>query len=457
LGGALGLSFAYYADAVFVRFFAIEIKVQPDPLVLSFSAAVCLLTGILFGLIPAVRVTRIDVSTPLKQTLGHNGRGRIDRWLLTSQVSFSLLLLTGATLFVRSLRNLRHLDAGFNREHVLLVPVDHPAFSGYEGQRIAELYKELLVNITALPGIRSATLVTDVPTGELSWFQAFTGTESRIMPLQVSVNHVGANFFETFGVPILEGRDFTGHDSETATKVIAISEAVARYYFPHDNPLGRATQLGTIVAVVKDVNYSGLRDSAPLVIYRPILQEPNSWGQITIAIRTRGETLRSTPPLIRRAIRKIDPTLPILNIITMSEKVDESLRQERLFAALTSVFGFLALVLVSIGLSGIIGYAVSRRVNEIGLRMALGAKRAHILWLVMANACWLVGSGLAIGLVLALAAGHWIASLLFGLSPVDPISLGWSSFLLLLSTALAGFVPAWRALRVDPAIALRFE
>ncbi len=455
LGAALGLAFAYYADAMLVNLLGIQVKVQSNPQVLGFCAVLCLLTAALFGLVPALQASRTDVTSALKRTRDGAGSRRLRQRLLAAQVSFSLLLLVGATLFVRSLRNLKDLDPGFNRKNVLLVPID-PVFSGYTGQRIAELYKELLAKVSAVSGVRSATLVTDLPVSGLSWFQGFVGTGSAIRPEQVAVNHVGASFFETFGIPILKGRDFNARDSEAAPKVIAISEAVARQFFQHEDPMGRATKLGTIIAVVKNVKYGSLRETAPLVIYRPWFQEPSSWGGITIAIRTSGRALRWAP-FVRRAVHEVDPTLQILGVSTMVAKVNNSLRQEVLFAALTGVLGILALVLVSIGLYGSVAYAASRRVNEIGIRMALGARQANVLWLILQDAFRPVASGLAMGLLLGLAAAHWIASLLFGISPLDPLSLALSTLLIVVLALLAGFPPAWHASRIDPMVALRHE
>lgn len=455
MGAALGLVFAHYADAILVRFFAIQIEVSPNSQVLGFCAVLCLLTSMLFGLAPALSATRADLTTPLKQTRGGARTRRLDRYLMITQVSFSLLLVVIATLFVRSLQNLENLDAGFNRKDVLLVPVN-PTFAGYKGDRLADLYKELLAKVGAIPGVRSATLVTDIPVNDLSWFQSFTGTDPTIRPEQVSINHVGARFFETFGIPILKGRDFTAHDDETAPKVIGISEALARHYFPHHDAIGKITELGTIVAVVKDVKYGSLRASKSFVVYRPLLQEPSSWGGTTIAVRMTGNVSRRARS-VRRAVHEIDPTLPILDITTMVETVNESLRQERLFAALTSVFGLLALALVSIGLYGIVGYAASRRTNEIGIRMALGATRVSVLWLIIHDVFALVGSGIVIGLLLAFVIDRWIASLLFGISPVDFASLAFSILIFLVVAAISGFLPARYTSRVDAAAALRFE
>jgi predicted permease len=275
-------------------------------------------------------------------------------------------------------------------------------------------------------------------------------------PEQVNLNHIGARFFETFGIPVLAGRDFDLRDNETAPKVIAINETLARHYFPSDNPVGRPTGLGTIVAVVKDSKYETLRAKARPMVYRRFLEEPQSWEGKTLAIRTAGAPLRIAP-LVRRAIREIDSKVPVFGITSMAQQVDDSLGQERLFAALTSLFGLLGLLLVSIGLYGIVGYAVARRVSEIGLRMALGAKPASMFWLVMRESLWLVGAGVLIGVPIALASARWISALLFGLTPLDPLSLVFTMLILLLFSAIAGFIPARRASRVDPTVALRYE
>jgi predicted permease len=454
-GGALGLSFAYWASVLLVQFFAVELKVQPNLRVLGFSAAVCMVSGIVFGLAPALRATRAELSSVLKQGSGVPGPSRLDRVLVTTQVALSLVLLLGATMFVRSLQKLEQLDAGFNRNNVLLVSID-PTFTGYEGQRVAEFYKELLTKMEAIPSVRSATVATDVPLGGLSMFIDITVPSSTAKAEQVNLNHVGARFFETFGIPVLAGRDFDLRDTETAPKVIAINETLARHYFARENPIGRTTDLGTIVAVVKDSKFESLRTKAEPMVYRPFLQEPQSWQGKELAIRTAGDPLQLAP-LVRHAIRDLDAKVPILGINTMAAQVDQSLRQERLFAALTSLFGALALLLVCIGLYGIVGYSVSRRVNEFGIRMALGAQPANVLWLVIRESLWLIGTGMAIGIPAALAGVRWISALLFGLTTLDPLSLVLSILILLLFAAIACYIPACRATRVDPMVALRYE
>ena len=454
-GGALGFSLAYWADAVLVRFLTVELNVRPNFQILGFAAAACFISGIVFGLAPALRATRADLTSALKQGSGVFGPKRLDRLLVTAQVALSLLLLLGATLLVRSLQNLRHLDAGFNRNSVLLVSID-PTFTGYEGHRAAEFYKELLTQMEAIPSVRSATVATDVPLGGLSWFENITIPGSTARPELVSVDHVGARFFETFGIPILAGRDFGPQDNETAPKVIVINETLASYYFPRDNPVGKPTDLGTIVALVKDSKFESLRAKARPMAYRPFLQEPQSWQGKMLAIRTAGAPLQIAP-LVRRAIWKIDSKVPVFGITSMAQQVDDSLRQERLFATLTSMFGLLGLLLVSIGLYGIVGYAVARRVNEIGLRMALGAKPANVLWLVMRESLRLVVAGVLIGVPMALASARWISALLFGLIPLDPSSLALSIVILLVFSAIAGYIPARKASGVDPMVALRYE
>ena len=456
-GGALGTCFAFWADPLLVRFVGVQLNVQPNLQVLSFSAGLCFTSGILFGLAPALRATRADLTSALKQNTAGPGPRRLDRLLVTTQVALSLLLLVGATLFVQSLQNLKNLDAGFSREHVLLVGQDL-SHSGYQGHRVAEFYNGLLAKMEAMPMVHSATVVQDTPLSEPTWFGGISipGYTPPSEGLSIFVNHVGARFFETFGIPILAGRDFDSRDNEIAPKVIAINQAMARRYFGDDKPIGRPTSLGTIIAVVKDARYDSLRAKIRPVVYRSFLQEPQSWRDgKTLAIRTAGDPLRLVP-FVRSAVREVDPNLSI-SIDTMAQQVDESLRQERLFAALTSLFGVLALLLVCIGLYGIVGYSVARRVNEMGLRMALGAKPANVLWLVMRESLRLVGAGVLIGLPIALASAGWISALLFGLTPVDPLSLAFSILILLFFSALAGYIPARKASQVDPMVALRYE
>jgi predicted permease len=307
--------------------------------------------------------------------------------------------------------------------------------------------------------VRSATVVQDTPLNEPSWFENISipgYTSPGREGLNVFFNHVGAHFFETFGIPVLAGRDFEPRDDETAPPVIAINEAMARRYFGAVNPIGRPTSAGTIVAVVKDTKYDNLRARVRDVVYSPFLQSQASWNDAHIlAIRTAGDPLQLVP-FVRRIVRETDPNLSI-SVNTMAELVDDSLRQERLFAGFTSLLGLLALLLVCIGLYGVVGYAVARRVNEIGIRMALGAQPANVLWRMMRESLWLVGTGMVIGLPMAFAGAHWIASLLFGLNPVDPTSLAIPLLILLVCASLAVYLPARFASRVDPMIALRYE
>ncbi len=459
-GGAVGLGVAFWLDALLLKIYGVgvEMKMQPNLQVLGFTVVVCLVSGVLFGLAPALRATRADLTSALKQTRVGCAPRRLDQLLVTMQVAFSLVLLVGATLFVRSLQNLRDVDAGFDRGHVLLVEQE-PAPNGYLGPRAAKLYGELLARVETLPMVRSATIAEATPLSGPSWFESISisgYTPARGEEINVFFNHVGAHFFKTFGIPVLAGRDFEPTDNETAPPVIAINETMARRYFEKISPIGRATSAGTIVAVVKDAKYDSLRAQSQPVIYCPYFQSQASWNDAhTLALRAGGDPLQLVP-LVRRVIREIDPNLSI-RVSTMDELVDDSLRQERLFAALTTLLGTLALLLVCIGLYGVLGYAVAQRVNEIGIRMSLGAEPGNVLWLMMRQSLSPVAVGMVIGLPLAIMCARWTASLLFGLNPVDPISIALSFLVLVMSAGLAVYLPARFAARINPLVALRYE
>jgi predicted permease len=469
-GGLLGLLFAFWGSDVLLAIVSagtspVALDLHPDVRVLAFTGAVSLLTGMLFGLAPALQWTRLDLTPALKAPVrglsGGGARYGLGRVLIVAQVALSLLLVIGAGLFVRSLRNLKRLDAGFKREGVLVLGVDSAA-TGYADAQLKSLYRQLLGRVGALPGVSSASLA----------FQTFRGPGSGICcisiqgapPLaeedrRVNADYVGPRFFETMGTPLVSGRGFDLRDDENAPKVAVINEAAARYYFPDGSPLGRRFDQSKnkgieIVGVVKDARHYGLREQAPRMFYLPLLQHgtpPNF-----LAVRTAGDP-RGMAAAVRQALQEVDPKLPVVEVTTLGEQVDASLVPERLIATISGFFGFLALLLSCVGLYGLMSYAVARRTAEIGIRMALGARPGNVLWMVLREALLLALVGVATGLPAALAATRLIESLLFGLTPADPTTVSLATLLMIAVAASASYLPARRASRVDPMVALRYE
>jgi len=472
-GGSLGLFFAYRVSNLLVSFIPpkgapLTLHLSPDARILGFTAAVSLLTGILFGLAPALQATRVELNATLKDNArspsGSPARFGLGKVLIVSQVAISLLLLVGAGLFVRSLQNLKHVETGFNRDHVLLFNINCYG-TAYKGDKLSALHQELLEKMNALPGVRSATLSTAGPIGGGMDGRRITvpGFAHRYEDEGISVNWVEQRYFETMGISLVAGRDFSLQDSEQAPKVAVISESVARYYFPNENPLGRRITVGLppeagqceIVGVVKGAKFDGLRKENTRVVY---LSHRQSWTRpsITFALRTAGDP-SNLIAAVRREVRAVGQDVPVTSVKTLAAQVDESLARERLVATLSGFFGLLALLLACLGLYGIMAYAVARRTHEIGIRLALGAQRGDVVWLVMRETLLLALIGVAIGLPAALATTRLISDFLFGLTATDPATISMATLLMIAVAALAGYLPARRASRVDPMVALRDE
>jgi len=473
--GALGLLCAYWASAGLVALMSagqdpIFLDLHPDPSVLGFTAAVALLATMLFGLAPALRGTRLDLTHALKESAGSLGTRRsrlgLGKGLVVSQVALSLLLLFGAGLFVRTLENLENLDPGFDRKGVLLFDID-PTKNGYKGPAVSTLYKQLLEHIDAIPGVRSASLLEMTPiTGGGGWDNAVSVEGYASRPDEnttVYLNSVGPRYFETLHTPLLLGRDFSSQDTETSQKVAIINQTMARYFFGNSNPIGR--KFGwygdgqnraqfEIVGVVKDSKYGILREQIPRTAYLDCFQMP--LGGMTFGVRTSVKP-SAVISQIPNEIRAVDPSLQAGNFTTLKEHVDNSLGHERLMATLSSLFAGLAVLLACVGLYGVMAYAVARRTNEIGIRMALGAGRAQIVGTILKESALLILAGVALGLPLAIAAARLISSRLYGLKPADPVTIAAAIILLTAVAALAGYIPARRATKVDPLVALRNE
>jgi predicted permease len=378
------------------------------------------------------------------------------------QVAISIVLLVGAGLFLRTLQNLRHVDVGFNAQNLVLFRVN-PQLNRYDEPRTRAFYDDLLERLRAVPGVRGAT--TSNPallSGSVSSTSIFVQGGSYSLDQRDSINRVDVTpgYFEMMEIPILVGRPLTTRDDENAPKVVVINEAAVRKYFPGENPVGR--RFGSspeengrleIVGVARDVKYNSVRDSAPPTMFTPTRQ--SRLGGM-IEVRTAGSP-NAVMPTIRETVRAIDPNMPVMDMSTQMDQIEERFMQERVFANAYVLFGGLALTLAALGLFGLMSYSVARRTNEIGIRMALGARSQDVLRLIMRESMILVAVGVVIGIAIALGTSRFVATLLFGLPPTDLVSLMVAMLVMITVSAFAGYLPARRASRVDPMIALHQE
>jgi predicted permease len=476
MGGVGGILFAQWGVSVLVTLVAktSPLDVRPDLWVLGFTAGVSLLAGLVFGLAPALKASQTDLTTALKEKSSRSGprgvRFSLASTLVVSQVALSMVLLAGAGLFARSLMKLQEENVGFNRDNVLLMGID-ARLGGYKPTELSALYRRLLDRVTELPGVKSATLATYAPisgTGRSSTVVVRGYTPQAEEDMDVADILVGPDYCETLGVPLLLGREINIRDTPAAQKIAVVNESFAQHYFHGENPLGRRFQFGDdddpehgpeleIVGVVGDVKYSSAKEAAGLTAYRPILQVQDTEAYSNnLEIRTTGDAA-TLAPAVRQAIGQVDSKLPIFGVTTLREQLGGALQQEKLIAELVSFFGLLALLLACIGLYGVMAHGVVRRTKEIGIRMALGAERRRIVWMVLRETILLVLVGIAIGVPAALGAGRLVSSQLFGLSPADPLTLLVAASVLTLVALLAGFLPARKASNVNPLIALRYE
>jgi predicted permease len=463
LGGVLSILFAGWSNQALPRLFSIDVDLRLDYRLLAFTGALALATGLLFGLAPAFRLTHVEPGAALKSGTSATAPGRrltLGRTLVIVQVALSLLLVSGAALLARTLWNLLQMDPGFNREHVLTVRID-PRSAGFAPAQLPPLYAQLVERVCALPGVRSATIALSSIAGGGTFSSGVNVPGHTPGPrenMSVDENFVDPGYFATVGMPLVEGRDFDTHDTEKAPKVAVINETMARRYFDSRSPIGRSYGYGSsqfqIVGVVRDAKVRGPRSALRPMAYRPIRQQMEYAR--SLEVRTQADP-RAVASELRKLIGEVAPNLPIQDIATLSERVNRLLAQERLIAQLTVFFGLLALLLACIGIYGLISYAVARRTAEMGIRMALGARRASVVWLVLREALVLVMIGLAAGIPLLFAAARLASGLLFGVSPTDPATLSATALLMLSIAALAAYLPARRASRVDPMVALRYE
>jgi len=487
IAGILGAAFAIFGRGLLEAYLAagtlrgsgttapsqlpVSLDLKPDPRVFLFCAAICLLTGIAFGLAPAFRASRVSIVAALHGSKIQAGSGTAGRVLVILQVAVSTLLLVGAGLLGRTLHNLRTQDLGMDREHILLVRT-----TGFGGKRgpaeLRNLWQAVFQHVSTLPGVTSASISNGTVLsgfepvnvssplrveGEPELPGGLPGYRTFLMP----------GFFRTMGIPLIAGRDFTEADTDTAPRVVVLNEAMARHYFGNKNPIGRHIQFrndpspGTeVIGVVRDFVAGTPRDllrklALPYFSYRD--REANrNIAPLNVVVRVSGPPM-AIASRVRDELRDIDPELPILQISTIDQQLDQVLVKDRMLALLALCLSALVVALACLGLYGVIAFTVARRTSEIGTRLALGATSGSVLAMVLGEGLAMVLAGIAIGIPAAFAAARLIASRLFGVGAHDPLTLAGVALLLLLVAALAGFIPARRASRIDPMVALRYE
>ncbi|HXX24813.1 MAG TPA: ABC transporter permease [Terriglobia bacterium] len=474
LGGAAGFLLAWWVSRYLVAFLPnpsslnVGLNVSPDLRVFGFAAAISLISGIVFGLGPAVQSTRIDISAGLKDSMIPGGRARKEgrlwsrKFLVTLQLAISLLLVLVAGLLVRTLQNLKSADLGFDSRNVIVFGLS-PTANGYTGEKLTSFYIRLLERLNALPGVVSASassevLISDMGGSNVIEVEGSTSTQE----MRTRTNYVAPRFFETMGIPLLAGRGPRSQDTAGAPKVAIINATIARRCFPDTSPVGHRFRWKwgekdwiEVVGVVGDAKFMNVRDEPPPTTYMPFLQCP--WmSDMSFEVRA-GTRTAGVAKEIYSAVRALDPDLPVIDMRTQEEQIDSSLNTERLFAELSGLFAVLGLGLACVGLYGILAYSVGRRTGEIGIRVALGANRNGILWLVLKQSLFWVLAGLLGGCLLALATTRLIKSLLYEIAPTNPVMIAGSVLLLFLVALLAAWIPARRATKVDPMVALRHE
>jgi len=478
-GATFGILFAQWGTRLLIGFLSttdrqVVLDLAVDGRMLAFTAAIAIFTGLLFGIAPAWRGTRVQPQAAMKA----NARGVIEgskfglgKMLVMAQVALSLVLVVGAGLMLSTFWKLASLDAGFDRAHVLLVAVDLRN-ANYPPERRAAGYEQMLDRLRALPGVHSVSRsdMTPISGGVWDTELVIEGYNAKShLDVTVNFNRVSPEYFETLGTPFVAGRDFNQHDTPQSPTVAIVNETFVKRYFGSANPLGKTFRSRTgnalsapveIVGVVKDVKYSSLREDVPPTAYRAASQDrPGMAGEgpfTIIELRSAAGSPADLIPAVKAAMEAVNRDIT-LRFWTLATQVDESLTRERLLATLSGFFGGLALLLATIGLYGVMSYNVARRRNEIGIRMALGAEQSRVLKMILREVAILIGIGLTIGLAVSLATTRFVASFLYGIKSNDAMTLSLAAGVLALVAALAGYIPARRASRLDPMAALREE
>jgi predicted permease len=471
-GGAIGLLIATASIGPLLSLLVsaehrMNVSTAIDLRIAGAAFAATVVTGVLFGLVPALQATRPRLASTLKDEAGSvagGGAVRLRKALVVVQVSLSLLLLIGAGLFVRSINHLMTVDLGFRTSQLVSFALD-PRINGYDEARSRELFRALRARLEAMPGVERVAQAAITLLGNGGWDQWMTVEGYKPADTETIdpyCNAVSPGYFATIGVPLIAGRDFEERDILPIGRrgegdVAIVSESFAKRYFKDGRAIGRRLGMGKdpgtpltteIIGVVKDARFNNVGDEPPLLVFFPSV----SHGNVLVETRLTGAAIF---PGIRAAVRELDPNLPVYNMKTIDAAIKQSTRNERLMASLSAVFGLLATLLAAIGLYGVLAYTVTRRTREIGIRMALGALRSHVSWLVLREVLLLVAAGIAIALPVAWWLGRYVKSQLHGVAPMDPAALMLSLGGLSLVALLAGLIPTMRALRINPVRALR--
>ena len=477
LGSVAGLTLALVGTRMLVDFVVQGAKnsaltPNPDLTVLAFTLAVSVATGALFGIAPAWRASQMRVVTALHSARTATGSGirssrMLPNLLIAAQVALSLVLLVGAGLFLRTLQNLRNQNLGFNRRNLLLVDFN-AKLGGYKSEQLRGLYDRLLNGIRTLPGVRSASISGTQPISPGSWtspifVQGYTPAPNE--NIMTFLNRVSPSYLDTVGIPVLQGRSIGREDTPTSMKAVLINQSVAKHFFPHGDAIGHQFTIADpsvpgvwrIVGIVGDAKYGPLRDEQKRMIYLPLEQlTADDHFAYSIQVRAEGDP-KNIESEIRTALAEVDPDLPLLKVRTISQEVDSFVENERLISQLANFFSLLALSLACIGLYGVLTYNVVKRTNEIGIRMALGARTEGILWMVLRESLLLLAAGIAVGIPATVGVARIVRSQLFGLSSFDAATFMTAIGAIAIVILIAAYLPARRAAKVDPMVALRYE
>jgi predicted permease len=478
VGAAGGILLALWGSKLLLRLLStarteLQLDVSPDLRVLAFTAAIAIVTGLLFGIAPALRSTRGGPNRVLKESargaVAGASRFHLGKALVTIQVALSLILLTGAALFGTSLRNLMTVDTGFDRHNVLLVSARVPPDRIPKQQR-RDLFDSILATLRRIPGVRSAASSDMTPLSNMFWNENVYPEGYQPKPVEddalVYFNRVSPGYFRTMATPVLLGRDFSERDTLTGPKVMIIGETSARHFWGNADPIGKIIRLARenepgkedsyeVIGVVADIKYGQLNEKTLKTAYMSSTQNTDPWDRFNFEVRTAGPPARLTPD-VRAAVAAVNKDVS-LEFRTLEEQVDDSLLGSRLLAFLTAFFGFVALLLAVTGLYGVIAYLTTRRRNEIGIRVALGARYGSVVWLVLRDALLMLALGIVAGIAGSVAGARVVASLFYGVSVTDARTLGVAVFLLATATLIAAYLPARRAAVMDPMAALRDE